>query len=540
MMAADVGIAPQTYWNAENNVCVDRRTIERIARFLKLDTKDLIVGPCAGPPRRAHGSLEIKDPPPLPLLARETATHTSVMLLARDAAAGPGLVISPVAVQLTGAVQPGAQVADGDVTQQALVRSAVFWAGHYVSAIGGKLSGVLANDYLGPNKPYNHAVFTTGCNKPWPEEIARAAYGMAWLVEVLRSTLAYDLKLPSGFPRVTWLVAAGFVPGQAGIAEMPDSVAAISQFQAAGRACVLYPRRQQADLTRIVAPDRMQHFSPVDEPQDIARAVLVEAIKCLMSPEVRDVLRQRFRDALTALLQARNDLHDGELATRAPALVLTELVQRALARKKEADYLKAKIREVEQTASATLPLASRITEDLDNLRDQWLEEAGIVTLVRITPDEQPDLDRCHTIWRRLSAFVHPDQSELKELPECLQITTLNDNKQDLLYLLGMEGAIDPFHGLHPGPSLESDLRLCFDRLFYLQDLLAQVWSEAEEKRKEAASYGTEWEDMLGEEAEEAREALRFLEARIDAYWRDLRRRLGREPAPPEDKGGRAA
>ena len=471
----------------------------------------------------------------------ENASHTNVMLLARDAAMGPDPLISPVSVQLTGAAQSGAQVVGGSA-QQALGQSAVLWAGHYISAVGGKLARVLEDNYIGLDRPYNHAVFTAACLQPWPEEIARAAYSMVWLVEVLRSVLAHELKLPGGFPRVHWLVAAGFVPGQAGIAAMPDLIAAISQFQSPGRVRVLYPRRQQTDLASLVAPPDRMDFLPVDEAEDLARAVLIEVIEHLRSREVRDTIRQRFVAALTALLRARSDLREGEFAARGSVFVLTELVQKALVRKREAEYLKLKIDKVGQTAPGALPLASAIRDELDYLRDQWLEEAGIVRLVPVTPDEQPNLDHCHRLWRRLSVFVREegtferrDQAELpKDLPKCLQITTLNDNKQDLLYLLGMEGAIDPFNGMHSSPPLEIEARRWFDRLLDLQDLLARVWFEAEEKREEAGSYGTEWKDMLGDQVEQAREALRVLEARVDAYWWDLRRRLGREPTRPDD------
>ena len=139
------------------------------------------------------------------------------------------------------------------------------------------------------------------------------------------------------------------------------------------------------------------------------------------------------------------------------------------------------------------------------------------------------MKRCHRLWRRLSVFVHPDRSTGEEMPECLQVTTLNEHKQDELYLEGMEGAVDPFFRVRRGDALEEETGRWFDRLFELRDLQEELWREAEKARGEAESYGTEWKEHLDKRFAEADEALRVLEAKIDAYWWDLKRHLGREP-----------
>ena len=471
-----------------------------------------------------------------PLFGESVEPASGIAAVTRDAGR-PGLQVVPISLRFGPADLP-----DGDVTCEnpelrELAKSAVAWAGEYLRRFSGALERVVNENHWGSDRPYSLATFIVPDAKYDPPGTVHAAMALAYLARIFRDTLVHDLQLPVDFPGSLLVCAAGFDGQSSTVTGVPDLAHAVENFRFEKPAKVLHARLQQPEFRDVRLPAGVD-LMPIDLPEGLPLQLLVNLVEVTKSPKVAGCFRQTFTAALTDLVEQEKAVENARLSVLGHEAPLKDVQKRFFVGLKKQDYLAQKLKEVQQKAAKRepLPLPSVVAEELGSLHDSWMAEAGLVELVEpATPEEEEEVRKAHRLWRRLSWSVASDLNpdEAAKLSEALRHTTLNERKQDLLYLEGMEGALDPF-GVEPThPVNEDTVSRWFDRLFHLATVQHRLRERTAEARAEAQSYGEEWKAELGEALEQARQALRVQNSKIDALWWELRWRLGREPLNPQ-------
>jgi hypothetical protein len=421
--------------------------------------------------------------------------------------------------------------ASGDETLSAVAASAVEWAGGIVRGLSGPLREAVEQNHWG-KAPYGLAVFRVERRGFESHDTLRAAMGLAWLDGVLRACAVHDLKLPLERPGALALCAAGLALETSLVSGFDGLADAVSGFPYSDPALVFFARSQEREKARMTLPPGAEvRLLPADTGIDLARHLFGSWLGALPSAPVKQHYRDLFTGALGEWLDARRRIEDAGLSSLGREARLNEAHGRFTVAAREIEYLKQQVglARAARASGQPLPLRSEIAGELDGLRQLWLGEAGLITVVEPqTETEREELRACRKLYLKLATFVHPDKTKQEDLPEPMRFHVLKERSQDLVYLRSMHGALAPV-ALSGGASVEDRVSEMFAQVFALRDVYADLRARIAADREEADALGEPWRMQLDTDIEAAEKAARVAESKNDALWWELGWVLGEDP-----------